>query len=187
MDHTKQTCGLGTASESCYTNIISADTSFQVLTRVNSKMMVLQVMTLYTLVNRYLSSKLHGNHILEHQSLTIHEILPLFTGCNNKIVFLVNAIATSRGSEGKAALFLTSAIDGCEQITSCPSCFTHGTKHLYPLNRRLGGPHSHAGPFGEQIYVHLFALTGFKPQTVRPAAKSLYWLHYPGSCIYWLL
>jgi len=87
---------------------------------------------------------------------------------------------TSRGSKGKAALILN-----LSNRWSCPSHFTHGTEHLYPLNKRLGGPQSEAGLFGEQIY--LLTLTGFKPQTVEPAAKSLYWLHCLSSHIYWLL
>jgi hypothetical protein len=39
--------------------------------------------------------------------------------------------------------FLTSAVDGGEQSASCPIHFNSSKKSpLYPLDRRLGGPHS---------------------------------------------
>ena len=121
--------------------------------------MVFQVITLYTLVNIHVFQTT-WQHTLEHQSLTIHEILSLLTGCNKRQCSLSMSWWLLEGIKVKVHLFLTSAIDG-ERITSCPSCFTYGTEHLYPLNGRLGGPHSQAGLFGEQI--HLFTLTGFKP------------------------
>jgi hypothetical protein len=48
-------------------------------------------------------------------------------------------------------IFLTSALLGGEWSTSRPGRFTpRGKSPLYPLDRRLGGPHSRSGRFGEE-------------------------------------
>jgi len=39
---------------------------------------------------------------------------------------------------------------------------------LYPVNRRLGGPHSRSGPFGEET--NLLSLPGFEPGIVQSIA-----------------
>jgi hypothetical protein len=71
----------------------------QVLRTVNINIMVFQVMRLYSLVNRYLPIfQTTWHHILEHQSLTIHEVLSLFSGCKKKkVVFPIHAMTASRG------------------------------------------------------------------------------------------
>jgi len=37
-----------------------------------------------------------------------------------------------------------------EWATSLPLCFAQGKNYKYPLNRKLGGPNSHSGHFGEK-------------------------------------
>jgi hypothetical protein len=55
------------------------------------------------------------------------------------------------GSGGKTPPLLTSALDGGEQSTSCPSSFTPRGKSLqHPLGRKLGGPQSWSGCYGEE-------------------------------------
>jgi len=56
-----------------------------------------------------------------------------------------------------------------------------GNKPRYPLNRRLGGPHSRYGRFGERN--NLFPLPGFEPRAVQPIAYFLYSLSCPGSLL----
>jgi hypothetical protein len=53
-------------------------------------------------------------------------------------------------------------------------------KPRYPLNRRLRGPRSQPGRFGEEY--SFFTLPGLEPRAAQPAAQSLYQLSYLGSC-----
>jgi len=55
-----------------------------------------------------------------------------------------------RGSRGIAPLIPTSTLDGGEWSTSCFGCWTHSKEPLYPLNKRLSGPHSLFQCFGEK-------------------------------------
>jgi hypothetical protein len=50
-----------------------------------------------------------------------------------------------------------------------------GKECQYPLNRRVSGPHSQSGRFGEQK--EFLTLQGFEPWTVQPTVSSLYELH----------
>jgi hypothetical protein len=55
------------------------------------------------------------------------------------------------GSGGIAPPFLTSALDGDEWSASRPGRFTlRGNCPRYPLDRRLGGPQSRSGHYGEE-------------------------------------
>jgi len=48
----------------------------------------------------------------------------------------------------------------------------HGHEHKYPLNRRLGGPHSRSRHFGEGK--NLLLLLGFILSISQSIAQSLY-------------
>jgi hypothetical protein len=54
------------------------------------------------------------------------------------------------GVEVQLHSFLTSALDGGEWSASRPYRFTPEKEYRYPLNRRLGGPQSRSGRFGEE-------------------------------------
>jgi hypothetical protein len=55
------------------------------------------------------------------------------------------------GSGGIAPPFLTSALDGADCVASRPCRFIpRGNRNLYPLYRRLGGPKSRSGRYGEE-------------------------------------
>jgi hypothetical protein len=56
-----------------------------------------------------------------------------------------------RGSRGIAPLIPTSALDEGEWSTSCFGRLTLSKEPLYPLNRRVSGPHSLFLCFGEQF------------------------------------
>jgi hypothetical protein len=75
---------------------------------------------------------------------------------------------------------LTLALHGGEQTTSHLGHFILKQVPQYPLNRWLGGPQGWSGCFGEEKV--LLALLGFEPLTVQLKAKSLYHIHFPGSC-----
>jgi hypothetical protein len=62
-----------------------------------------------------------------------------------------------------------------------PAALPPGKSHRYPFYRRLGGPQSQSGRYGE---VKIFYLTGTRTLVPpdRPArSQSLYRLSYPGS------
>jgi hypothetical protein len=63
---------------------------------------------------------------------------------------------------------LTSALDADEWLTSRSGRFTPGNEPRQPLNRKLDGPQSRSGRFGEDT--NLLPLPGFEPRTVRPVA-----------------
>jgi hypothetical protein len=64
----------------------------------------------------------------------------------NETLFLENIW----GNEGIAPSLLTSAVDGGEWSASRPGCFTPKEIALrYLLYRRLGGPQSRSGRYGE--------------------------------------
>jgi len=48
----------------------------------------------------------------------------------------------------------------------------HGHEHRYPLNRRLGGPHSRSRHFGEGK--NLLFLLGIKSQIFQSTVEPLY-------------
>jgi hypothetical protein len=82
------------------------------------------------------------------------------------------------GSGGIALRYLTSALDGGEWSASCPGRFTLGKFPRYPLDRRLGGPKSRPGRFGDEK--DLLPLPESNPG--RPArSPSLYRASSPGS------
>ena len=60
--------------------------------------------------------------------------------------------------------FLTLTLNSAECSTSRPAHFTE-TYSWYPLNRRLGGPHSRYGRFEVE---NLLPLPGFDIRTVQP-------------------
>ena len=62
-----------------------------------------------------------------------------------------------------------------------PAALPPGNKPRYPLNRRLGGPDSRYGRFGEGN--NLFPLPGFEPRTVQPIAYLLYSLSCRGCLL----
>ena len=45
---------------------------------------------------------------------------------------------------------VSTALDGCEWLNSRPGRFIPGWEPQYPLHRRLGGPQSGSGRFGEE-------------------------------------
>jgi hypothetical protein len=49
-----------------------------------------------------------------------------------------------------ASPFLTSALDGGEWADSCPGSLPLGKELLVSLDRRLGGPQSRSGRYGEE-------------------------------------
>jgi hypothetical protein len=62
-----------------------------------------------------------------------------------------------------------------------PAALPPGKSPRYPFYRRLGGPQSRSGRYGE---VHIFYPTGTRTPAspARPAgSQSLYRLSYPGS------
>jgi hypothetical protein len=63
---------------------------------------------------------------------------------------------------GGIALFLTSVEDGGEWSASCPCRFT--SEKWYPLDRRLGGPQSRSGRYGEEE--NPLHLSGIEPQAI---------------------
>ena len=59
--------------------------------------------------------------------------------------------------------------------------FTPEKEPRYPLHRRLDGPHSRCGCFGEQKFLSL--LTGFESGIFKPVAQPLYRLQqFPFRC-----
>jgi hypothetical protein len=70
------------------------------------------------------------------------------------------------GSGGIALPFLTSEVDGGEWSASHPSRFTPRD----PLYRRLGGPHSPSGRWGEEK--NLLSLPGIEPRLLSHPARS---------------
>lgn len=65
--------------------------------------------------------------------------------------------------------FLTSALAGDEQSTSCSNRLTPEKEPCCPLNRRLIGPHFHAIRFWRRK--NFLLLLGFEPWAVYPAAN----------------
>jgi len=59
-------------------------------------------------------------------------------------------------------------LDGNEWLISRSGRFTLRKESRYPLNRRLGGPQSHSGRFGEEKY--LLPLPGFDSRIVQTVA-----------------
>jgi hypothetical protein len=74
---------------------------------------------------------------------------------------------------------LTSALDVGEWLVSRPGRFTPWKAPQYLLNRRLGGPQSRYGPFGEEK--NIFTLPGLESRIVQVAIPTkvfqTYWLH----------
>jgi hypothetical protein len=64
--------------------------------------------------------------------------------------------------------FLTSALDGGEWSASLPGRFHPGKSPWYPLDRRLGGPHSRSGRYGEDKSL---ASAGNRPPAGLPVAR----------------
>jgi hypothetical protein len=58
--------------------------------------------------------------------------------------------------------------------------YTQGRSPRYPLDRRLGGPQSQSGQYGD---VKILASTRTRTPTPWPFSQSLYRLRYPGSFI----
>jgi hypothetical protein len=73
--------------------------------------------------------------------------------------------------------FLTSVPDGRGWSVSRPDRFTPGICPRYAINRRLAGPQSLFGHFGEEI--NLSPLPGIEPRTVQPVTWSLYAIPLP--------
>jgi hypothetical protein len=83
------------------------------------------------------------------------------------------------GSGGIAPPFLTSALDGGEWLASRPCPFTP----QYILDRRLGGPESRSGRYGEEK--NLLFVPGIEIQFLghQACSSSLYRHSYPCSRI----
>jgi hypothetical protein len=76
--------------------------------------------------------------------------------------------------------FLTSALVGGEWSVSRPFRFTPGKEPRYPFYRRLGGPQSRSGRYGE---LKIFDPTGTRtpaPPGCPARSQLLYRLSYPG-------
>jgi hypothetical protein len=74
--------------------------------------------------------------------------------------------ATKRLSHDTALhSLLPSALDGSVWSTICPGRFIPKKQRRYPLNRRLGGPQSRSGRFGENK--NLLSLPEFESRTVQ--------------------
>jgi hypothetical protein len=93
-------------------------------------------------------------------------------------------------SGSTASPFLTSALEGGEWSASCPGRFNPGgKKHRYQLDRRLGGPHSRPGHYGQEK--NLLPLPGIKPgpsspypivlQTAIPDSKTVQFIRQRAS------
>lgn len=95
-------------------------------------------------------------YLLEYTSIT----------CNYKWkageIGPVCSVMAYNGVEARLCWFLTSTVDGTEWSTSCPGHFTPGKKSGVNLYRRLGGPQSWCGCFGEEE--KLFSLLGLSPR-----------------------
>jgi hypothetical protein len=57
-----------------------------------------------------------------------------------------------------------------------PAALLPGKNLHYPLNRRLVGPQSHSGRFGEEM--NLMLLSDFEHRTFQPVVWSLYRLRH---------
>jgi hypothetical protein len=87
---------------------------------------------------------------------------------------------TYGGVDVQIHIFLTSALVGGEWSASLRCRFTPGKEPPYQFYRRLGGPQSRSGRYGE---VKIFYPTGTltpSPLVVQPVA-SRYTDSYPGS------
>ena len=86
----------------------------------------------------------------------------------------VNALRAYKGNRGIGQfIFLTSAVDGGEWLTSRPGRFTPGRDPRYPLKTRLGGPQRRSEHFpGEE---DLLPVPEIEPRTVQ-----LHRLHHSG-------
>jgi len=51
----------------------------------------------------------------------------------------------TRGAKVQFYSFFKAALGGGEWLTSRPGCLTPGKEPQYPLNKRLGEPHSQSG------------------------------------------
>jgi hypothetical protein len=81
----------------------------------------------------------------------------------------------------RSTFFFTSALVGGESSASLPCHVTPGKELRYPFYRRLGGPQSRSGRYGE---VKIFYPIGTRTPALpgRPAhSQSLYRLSHPGS------
>jgi len=67
---------------------------------------------------------------------------------NGKVVPF-HAMKAYRGRRGIAPLIFNLSLDGGERLTSHLGHFTPRKEARYPLNRRLGGPWSWSGHFGD--------------------------------------
>ena len=67
------------------------------------------------------------------------------------------------GTDLQLHSFVTSALDGVEWLTFRPGRFNLGTEHRCPLNRKLGGPQSRPGDFGEKSRTYTGIRTPDRP------------------------
>jgi hypothetical protein len=85
------------------------------------------------------------------------------------------------GSRDTLHSFSASELDGGICLTSRPGLFTPGKEPRYPLSRRLWGPHSPSGRFGEQEYFLAGTEIWIPGRPARSVVAILYRLRYSGT------
>jgi hypothetical protein len=93
--------------------------------------------------------------------------------------FFSTPLRHTEEAEIRLHLFLSSAVDGYEWLTSRPSRFNPGNENLYPLNRRLGRPQRWYRRVGNGR--NSLPLLVFKPWAFQHVVESSHWLRYSGS------
>lgn len=122
---------------------------------------VFQDMTLYTLVNNYLSFKLHGITSWNTTVLPFKRYSVYLLGCK-KGDFRVHAVTASRCNRSTAEL-IVNLTTRWKQVTSC---FSHFTPSIHCMGGWVCPGWSRC--FGEKV--HCLHLTEFKSQTVWSVA-----------------
>ena len=107
---------------------------------------------------------IHADHIWNSSCCTIYGVTKSFwvgpflypINRNLKLITKRKAVLVCTmkthiwGVELHLLLFWTSALCGGKRRSSSSGYFPHGKEHRCPLNRRLGGPQSQPGCFGEE-------------------------------------
>jgi hypothetical protein len=95
-----------------------------------------------------------------------------------KVCTVCNKTANTR-SRGIALLHSLTSVEGRKWLTSLPGCCLTKKEPQCLSTRRLGGPQSQSGHFGDEK--NLLLPPEFDPWTVQSVAWLLYWLCYARS------
>ena len=127
---------------------------------------------------------IHADHIWNSSCCTIYGVTKSFwvgpflypINRNLKLITKRKAVLVCTmkthiwGVELHLLLFWTSALCGGKRRSSSSGYFPHGKEHRCPLNRRLGGPQSQPGCFGEEKKK---SLSCHEPNRDRLSRKSV--------------